>query len=570
MAGLEADVEACGAGEDEGFEASTSEGTSRPSQAKISGLESLETDLESCDSEITPRAKVQVPVWRDPSNLGLVLHMWSSGFVVNGLVAISTGVLAGYLNVPSYIVNGATSLTGAPLIFSALLGALSDAKPILGFHRRPYMSLGWGIVFASLSLLACTGLPEPCYCHLPDGTYLLDDPPCNVSAALSYAPLMCCSLLATLGLAIAQAAGDGLLLQIAKGETEERRGETQAMLLMVLCSGRFCASFLAAFGFNGKLFTGSFDQRDQLDFSQYVAVFLGPAALTSVSCIFLIEEKKAQKGSMRQFWRSSFHLMEGRAFASIATYLFLSSSIFGIRTNAGTWVSIQWANVKIIQSQLAGLVGIIFVALGTWLTQKYFLNVSWRKIILGASLAIAFFDAIPQFLTIFDILRDPYFYLGEPIAKEVPVAMMALVTNLIANEVADEENCAMVIGVLKSISSIANPLAVLLSNQIFGSFHPSITERQNYIEDHPSFRLTVAETYLLSYALSLFCLFFLPLLPSQKADAQRRKRDWPYRRHYAIIGCVVLNSAFLYVFVGDVLILDKNLACLRFLGGKGC
>ena len=115
-----------------------------------------------------------------------------------------------------------------------------------------------------------------------------------------------------------------------------------------------------------------------------------------------------------------------------------------------------------------------------------------------------------------------------------------------------------------------NPLAVLLSNQIFGSFHPSITERQNYIEDHPSFRLTVAETYLLSYALSLFCLFFLPLLPSQKADAQRRKRDWPYRRHYAIIGCVVLNSAFLYVFVGDVLILDKNLACLRFLGGKGC
>ena len=73
--------------------------------------------------------------------------------------------------------------------------------------------------------------------HLPDGTYLLDDPPCNVSAALSYAPLMCCSLLATLGLAIAQAAGDGLLLQIAKGETEERRGETQAMLLMVMRHG---------------------------------------------------------------------------------------------------------------------------------------------------------------------------------------------------------------------------------------------------------------------------------------------------------------------------------------------
>ena len=38
---------------------------------------------------------------------------------------------------------------------------------------------------------------------------------------------------------------------------------------------RFCATFLAAFGFNGRLFTGSFDQRQQLDFSHYAAVFIG-------------------------------------------------------------------------------------------------------------------------------------------------------------------------------------------------------------------------------------------------------------------------------------------------------
>ena len=72
--------------------------------------------------------------------------------------------------------------------------------------------------------------------------------------------------------------------------------------------------------------------------------------------------------------------MEGRAFASIATYLFLSSSIFGIRTNAGTWVSLQWAKVKIIQSQLAGLVGLIFVALGTWLTPTLGKEIVWKEI----------------------------------------------------------------------------------------------------------------------------------------------------------------------------------------------
>ena len=63
---------------------------------------------------------------------------------------------------------------------------------------------------------------------------------------------------------------------------------------------------------------------------------------------------------------------------------------------------------------------------------------------------------------------------------------------------------------------------------------------------------------------------FLPLLPSQKEDAQRRKRDWPYHPAYAVTGSVVLLLAFLYAFAGDALILDERMACTRFLGGKGC
>lgn len=547
-----------------------------PEIKKDNGTNSTQTpsSMQSHPSHSSFRSeknpKVPVPLYRDPANLGLSLHFWTSGFVGAGIAASINGVFAGYLNVPSYVVNGALSLNALPVIFSALLGALSDAKPILGFHRRPYMAFGWSLIFLSISLIACLGLPEPYYCHTPDGNYLLHDPPCNPDAANAYVPLLCCFLLASTGMAIAAAAGDGLLVQIAKSENEDRRGETQAMMLMVQNCGSFCATFLAAFGFNGRLFTGSFDQRQQLGFSQYVAVFLGPVALTCVSCVFLIEEKKSEKGSMRNFWRSSYHLMEGRAFAAVATYLFMSSSICNIKTNAGTWVSLQWAGVKMIQNQLAGLVGLIFVALGTWLMQKYFLNVSWRKIILGASLSTIALDSISQFLTIYDIVRDPYFYLGEPIVKEVPAAMMGLVTNLIANEVADDTNCALVIGMLKSIGGIGNPLAILLSNQIFGTFHPSLNERKNFIEDQPSFRQTVAESYLVSYGFFLLLMAFLPLLPSQKADAQRRKRDWPYHPAYAVAGSVVLLVAFLYAFAGDALLLDEKMACSRFLGGKGC
>lgn len=183
----------------------------------------------SCRSE----KKTKVPLYRDPANLGLSLHFWTSGFVGAGIAASINGVFAGYLNVPSYVVNGALSLNALPIIFSAVLGALSDAKPILGFHRRPYMAFGWSLIFLSISLIACLGLPDPYYCHTPDGNYLLHDPPCNPEAATAYVPLLCCFLLASTGMAIAAAAGDGLLVQIAKSENEDRRGETQAMMLMV-------------------------------------------------------------------------------------------------------------------------------------------------------------------------------------------------------------------------------------------------------------------------------------------------------------------------------------------------
>ena len=54
----------------------------------------------------------------------------------------------------------------------------------------------------------------------------------------------------------------------------------------------------------------------------------------------------------------------------------------------------------------------------------------------------------PQFMTIFDIVRDQYFYLGEPLTRNVPIAMSNLVTQFLVNELADEKNCALVVGLL--------------------------------------------------------------------------------------------------------------------------
>ncbi|CAK9040011.1 Ribulose-bisphosphate carboxylase [Durusdinium trenchii] len=533
-------------------------------------MEFSSTDEESGEGSIAEVAdKARAAFW-DRMNAGLLMHYFSKGFMVGSMNAIISGVFAGYLNVPSYLISATLNLATLPEIFTAVMGALSDYKPIFGYHRRPYLVMGWTMVFMSSLIMTIVGLPEPYYCHLEDGTYLYHEEPCNPQAAHEYVPFMWCLFLSSCGLMIAGAAADGLLVQLAKAESEDRRGRNQTKFYMVSALGAFVQCVMTAFGFNGKLYTGSFDQQYQLSFTQCAAIFMVPSSATALSCVWWVREVPAAKRSMRNFWGNSWRLLESRAFIVIAAYLFMGGSIFSISSNAGTWVSLQWAGVKMLQNQLSRLLAIMFTLVGMWLTQQYLLNVSWRKILFFTSVITLSIDAVPQFLTIFNVFRNQYFYLGEPIVTNIPLAIRSLVASFVANEVADENNCALVMGLLTTISNIAGPFAALMSNQIDVLFQPSLTDRQNYIEDQVSFRQTVAASYLLAYVSTILSFATLPLLPWQKKEAQRRKQEWPHRRVYAIIACLVLFIAFLYILTGDILVLDPDLSCLRFLGGTGC
>ena len=83
-------------------------------------------------------------------------------------------------------------------------------------------------------------------------------------------------------------------------------------------------------------------------------------------------------------------------------------------------------------------------------------------------------DVFPQFLTIFDVVRNQYFYLGEPVTKNVPKAMTTLVYAFLVNELADESNTALVVGLLQTIQAVGEPLSNLLSSQLFSLFTPDL------------------------------------------------------------------------------------------------
>ena len=65
------------------------------------------------------------------------------------------------------------------------------------------------------------------------------------------------------------------------------------------------------------------------------------------------------------------------------------------------------------------LIGSALFALGLWLVNKYFLNYSWRTMLVTTSVFLNVLDMPFTFLTIYDVVRNQYFYLGETVLYEV-------------------------------------------------------------------------------------------------------------------------------------------------------
>ena len=92
------------------------------------------------------------------------------------------------------------------------------------------------------------------------------------------------------------------------------------------------------------------------------------------------------------------------------------------------------------------------------------------------------------FLTIYNVIRNQYFYLGETVLYEVPSAANFVVATFIIVEMADEGNEGMVYGLLTTTANLGEPFGNAISNQLFGLFQPALSDSANYIEDTSRFR----------------------------------------------------------------------------------
>jgi len=226
--------------------------------------------------------------------------------------------------------------------------------------------------------------------------------------------------------------------------------------------------------------------------------------------------------------------------------------------------------VQNLQNQLFSLVGNLLFGIGLYLVRKHFLNFSWRKMLLITSIGLNLVDMPFVFLTIYNVIRNQYFYLGETVLVEIPAAANFVVGTFVIVEMAENGNEGLVYGLLTTMANLGGPFARAIGNQLYGLFQPSLSDSDNYIEDSDEFRNVVAFSFVLSYGFAFLSLTALLLLPSQKEETQRRKATWPQKTWYAVFTLGLVALALTYSLIVNFLSMFESTMCLKFAGGDGC
>eukprot|EP00933_Yihiella_yeosuensis_P075174 TRINITY_DN8438_c0_g1_i3.p1 TRINITY_DN8438_c0_g1~~TRINITY_DN8438_c0_g1_i3.p1 ORF type:complete len:556 (-),score=66.24 TRINITY_DN8438_c0_g1_i3:209-1876(-) len=504
-------------------------------------------------TESDEESKAPINAASDPAslkNLWFLFHYVVKGFLIGGFGSALLGLFYSYLHVPNYLLVAYGSVVKVCAVPYFILGLLSDTRPIFGFRRGPYIFIGWLIAAAALIGLGALKMPLPYHCIDKRGAFIVKGAPCNPSAPTEAVRYVIGIAVIFLGLVTADAAAQGLLIEYTKRETEARRGTMIATTQMAQHIGAGTGTLLMGICFNNKLYNGTFDWG--LSFSGVALVCSIPVIILCIGLAMQgVQEsqiKAEDRPSFRKYMQSAWHMLKRKdcfCFLLAEAAIVISSSI---QTTAGTSVSVEWSGQRQLQRVVFQTAGNIFLFAGVWYVRegKKMLNCNWRKLLGGSMATITVIDAFQVFLTIYDVWRNQYFFLGEHLLRAFPQAVKAVVEAFIIAEMAEPGSEGLFTGIVATISILGQLIAALVGYLIWAAFKPDLSNQLNYEEDSQQFRNTVALSYLVGYALTFMGLFSLFLIPNQKEEADYRKTNWSRHSIFAYITVGFLGLGLVY------------------------
>ncbi|KDO19570.1 hypothetical protein SPRG_15151, partial [Saprolegnia parasitica CBS 223.65] len=305
------------------------------------------------------------PVYWSAPVLALLAQYAAVGLVQGGLASIKYPILTGYFQLEGNVLNSGSALMSLGWSLKVFFGLLSDCFPIVGYHRKPYIVLGWLLTAIVLVLLAAkpSGAPAP-----------------DTKAAANGAGLTLLCALACFFFILADVAQDALLVQYAQREPDAVRGRLQSMVYAVRALFMALISLVSGVCLNSTRMAGSFDW--DIGIQVFFAILAVPTVCNFfVACCYLQDEAKPRV-PLRIYGRQLWTLTQKRAVWQIMIFNF----VFGLLTSsvgstAAPYVALYWAHVETLNAALLQVAGHVLFAAVLFVMGAYGTHWDWRAVL---------------------------------------------------------------------------------------------------------------------------------------------------------------------------------------------
>ncbi|KDO20381.1 hypothetical protein SPRG_21336 [Saprolegnia parasitica CBS 223.65] len=416
------------------------------------------------------------PVYTSPEVLAILYQYAMVGIVYGGFTVMKYPILTGYFALETNVLSSATALLTLGWSLKVVFGMLNDCFPIFGYHRKPYMLIGWSLCALLLVVLA----------------------------SMIYATRF-----------------------------------VFAAIIGAICG--FCL--------NSERFAGDFDW--DIGVNGYFWILAIPSVINIPVVWFFIKDTKHEAVQFSVYFNQLWTLVQKRAVWQVLVFNFFFNFFTGsIGSTAGSYVALYWAKVENLNSAIMGVVGNIIFAVILYLTGMYGTHWNWR-----------------YFLTIYDVYRNQWFYLGVPVLENIPTGINFVVGTYVIVELAESGNEGVMYGLLTTISNLPSTFGSMITNIIDGSLDYN---KKLIKADAPETRDQVAYSYFVAYGsvlLGCFCVF---LLPNQKAAVAELKKNGGSQPKVAAAIFFILFAVLCTSITGNLSSMFESTRCMRLAGGAGC
>lgn len=536
-----------------------------------SGISQKEQDairkiLAQRSSDLLPSRKGVVNLY-ETSHFGLLVNYACIGFL-NGLFpSLVYPFFKLYLNMESYQVSAAMMVIQLPWSYKTFFGVLSDHYPICGYRRKSYILIGWTICFVALMVLAYSPHEEPYYkageIHRTRNAAarVIGNPHAPLAGARYLVEIM----LVCIGYVISDVACDGIMVELAQHEHIEVRGTAQSTIYMVRYGANLAASIVAALCFNGAEYGGSFAWT-----VPYHIVFFACGVVTTLGCIstvFFLGEEPIPPDALNNPWREMWRIFKQRAIWQLMAFHFLNSFLSNFSFSGMASIQEYWAGVVPLNNSISTCASTFLFVGATWLMRKYYLNSSWRVLMLVCSLFTSLVNYSVNMAVTFDVERNQWFYLGGPQLAVIPDGMRHMISGFATVEIAEHGFEGWTYSLLTTVHNLASPFASSVYNFVDGHF--DVTDA-DIASDTTHVRHQVAYCLTIALGAQLLGLTTLVLLPNQKLAAQELKYHGRSSSCAGVATLVLLLVALAWATTLNLLSIQSSTACLRIAGGHGC